>query len=229
MSDFREQYLEWLLGGKQGPRPGSPGPQASAPTGGEVPNPDAGLPALSGTRALEPMGPRSLVPPSAGGGALAGDAASAMSPWAGVGLPVAAAALYSQDANPGEDEMLDKILGRGDADPTKKQDIFQNVSDAYSREQNKGDIGAPKKVIPAPKRQQPVSEMDLPPTTPQVKNLEDLRVLNRLQERKQLQQDMGLTPKTPEERQQEVDGIRAQPDSFNDRFKQRLNLRNTLK
>lgn len=227
MADPREQYLEWLLNGKQGPRPGGYQSKLGVPVG-EPTNPDAGLPALLGERGMAPIPP----PPSAPVGAAAGGAAlgegAALSPWAG--LPAAAAALYSKDANPAnEDEIMNKILGQGDADPAKKQDIFQNVSDAYSRVQNKGEIGgdAPK-VIPAKQAPAPKAMSQAKPTTPQINSIEDL-VNAREQMRKQMQTEMGLTPQSPEERQQEVDSIRGQSDNFNKRFQDRINMRKTLK
>lgn len=227
MSDPREQYLEWLLNGKQGPRPGGYQSKLGVPVG-EPTNPDAGLPALLGERGMAPIPPPPSAPVGAAGGAALGEGA-ALSPW--VGLPAAAAALYSKDANPSnEDDIVNKILGRGDADPAKKQDIFQNVSDAYSRVQNKGEIGgdAPK-VIPAKQAPTPKTMAEAKPTTPQIKSIDDLRVKQRLLERKQLQDDMGLTPQSADERQQEVDSIRGQSDNFSKRFQDRVNMRKTLK
>jgi hypothetical protein len=175
---------------------------------------------------MVPMGPRTLVPAAAGGGAAAADAAA--TPWMSMLAP-AAAALYSQDLNGNEQDMIDQVLGRGAADPERKQNIFDRVSDAYQR--NAGSVGddAPKVIAAKKQAPAPTTMSAAAPTTPQVGSIEDLRVLKRLGERAALKSQMGLTDESPDARMQDMESARKAPSSMDTRVQDRMSLRKSLK
>lgn len=202
MADMRDAYVQWILNGRQGPRPGNPGAgldhlmeSRRIPPGQEVGPVPPG-------RQMVPQGPRSLVPQ--------GGEASDLPIWAGMesAIPAAGAAaafLHSPSLNAGEDKALED-MGRG---PIQSEVVKPGVADSVGTPVKAGGNDfedlmkiQPKTltrpagtVSPSDKMKASVAKVKVSDAADQdrsqVKSLDDLRVLARELQRQQMKQEMG--------------------------------------